>query len=772
MGVSHLHDLGLVTNFPVDEHVASCIVGTTGAPLATFHRESDFGLYSLHTGSHHTGSDQVRSDQCAAPHSSSFLPTTAPFQTLQLDVWGPSPVLGPCQERYFLVVVDDYSRYTTVFPLRRKADVPTLLEPWLLAWVRYAAHQLNLWPSDARPRVTPVSLSTGSPGVAADFRVWGSLAHVPAPSTNKLSPRTRAYVFLGFPLDASSWVFYDLVTYQFFASQDVTLGESVCYYRSRPHRDVSHVTLQSSPPQRSVPVMSGGAGGAVAEGEGIGAAEAGGVGSGGVGVVGVEVTPVEDIAASSLRPHPASPPCFPFVPQFPPRSSLRPVAADPGGVPSGGTGGPGGVSGGGACSGGAGAGGTGTVGTAAAAATAAIAVGAISIAAAGERRGGFTAAAGESRGVVTTAVAAVVAAAARESKGGVTSVAAGAIAVGTGESRGGVTAALGDGREGVPPAAAGAVTDTAGESRGQERAEAEPREQQQGQVEEAEQQRLHLRDLPDPTHAHLVHGPLPFPPVPSVESLSSSQWTHRSPLSRVVSPEPRRSRYRADGPFHLVLRSRVPPPPVFPQPPESFSFSHRLDYAAHLVSGHDRSPSSGGAPVFPLKVLEDRQFERGFLAAAVPHLCAMLLALEGDPDALDIPIPRTHAEAVLHLSLFVRRGSTPFFVLILMRFHFPFSKVQLTPLTVDHGLTAPPSDEPIESSGPYLELVGCLMYLMTCTHPDLAYPLSVLTRFVAPRRDRPSHGYAAKRVAKYVASTSGMGLVLGGKQPVTLTVRD
>ncbi|CAI7841158.1 unnamed protein product, partial [Closterium sp. NIES-53] len=29
---------------------------------------------------------------------------------------------------------------------------------------------------------------------------------------------------------------------------------------------------------------------------------------------------------------------------------------------------------------------------------------------------------------------------------------------------------------------------------------------------------------------------------------------------------------------------------------------------------------------------------------------------------------------------------------ILTRFLFPFSKVQLTPLAVDHGLTAPPSD--------------------------------------------------------------------------------
>ncbi|CAI7884134.1 unnamed protein product [Closterium sp. NIES-53] len=38
----------------------------------------------------------------------------------------------------------------------------------------------------------------------------------------------------------------------------------------------------------------------------------------------------------------------------------------------------------------------------------------------------------------------------------------------------------------------------------------------------------------------------------------------------------------------------------------------------------------------------------------------------------------------------------------------------------------------VEPSGPYPELVGCLMYLMTCTRPDLAYPLSLLARYVAP----------------------------------------
>ncbi|CAI5939670.1 unnamed protein product [Closterium sp. NIES-65] len=53
----------------------------------------------------------------AAPHSSSLRPATEPFETLHLDVWGPAPRLGPERERYFLVVVDDFSRYTTVFPL-------------------------------------------------------------------------------------------------------------------------------------------------------------------------------------------------------------------------------------------------------------------------------------------------------------------------------------------------------------------------------------------------------------------------------------------------------------------------------------------------------------------------------------------------------------------------------------------------------------------------------------------------------------------------------
>ncbi|CAI7855478.1 unnamed protein product [Closterium sp. NIES-54] len=89
---------------------------------------------------------------------------------------------------------------------------------------------------------------------------------------------------------------------------------------------------------------------------------------------------------------------------------------------------------------------------------------------------------------------------------------------------------------------------------------------------------------------------------------------------------------------------------------------------------------------------------------------------------------------------------------VLQRFDFTYSSPQATPLSTRHSLVALPSDESVEPSGPYPELVGCLMYLMTCTRPDLAYPLSILARYVAPGRHRPEHMAAAKRVLRYLCS--------------------
>ncbi|CAI7840926.1 unnamed protein product [Closterium sp. NIES-54] len=106
---------------------------------------------------------------------------------------------------------------------------------------------------------------------------------------------------------------------------------------------------------------------------------------------------------------------------------------------------------------------------------------------------------------------------------------------------------------------------------------------------------------------------------------------------------------------------------------------------------------------------------------------------------------------------------------VLQRFNFTYSSPQATPLSTRHSLSALPSDESVEPSGPYPELVGCLMYLMTCTRPDLAFPLSILARYVAPGRHQPEHMAAAKRVLRYLCSTSGLGLVLGGRSPIVLT---
>ncbi|CAI7761678.1 unnamed protein product [Closterium sp. NIES-53] len=106
---------------------------------------------------------------------------------------------------------------------------------------------------------------------------------------------------------------------------------------------------------------------------------------------------------------------------------------------------------------------------------------------------------------------------------------------------------------------------------------------------------------------------------------------------------------------------------------------------------------------------------------------------------------------------------------VLQRFGFQFSSPQPTPLSTSHSLSAPPSDESVEPSGPYPDLVGCLMYLMTCTRPDLAYPLRLVARYMAPGRHQKMHWDAVKRLLRYLCSTLGMGLVLGGRGPLVLT---
>ncbi|CAI7794818.1 unnamed protein product [Closterium sp. NIES-53] len=128
----------------------------------------------------------------------------------------------------------------------------------------------------------------------------------------------------------------------------------------------------------------------------------------------------------------------------------------------------------------------------------------------------------------------------------------------------------------------------------------------------------------------------------------------------------------------------------------------------------------------------------------------------------------TEALALVKVELQKRHTCTDLGGLRPSRFGFQFSAPQPTPLSTSHSLSAPPSDESVEPSGLYPELVGCLMCLMTCTRPDLAYPLSLLARYVALGKHRKVHCDAAKRVLRYLCSTSRMGLVLGGQGSVVL----
>ncbi|CAI7862072.1 unnamed protein product [Closterium sp. NIES-53] len=113
------------------------------------------------------------------------------------------------------------------------ADAPHFLWPFA---VRYAAHQLNLWPRVSLPETSPKLRWTGKVGDASVFRVWGSRAFVRDTSADKLSTRTIRCVFLGFVLDAPGWQFYHPTSRRVLPSQDVTFDESVPFYHLFPYR--------------------------------------------------------------------------------------------------------------------------------------------------------------------------------------------------------------------------------------------------------------------------------------------------------------------------------------------------------------------------------------------------------------------------------------------------------------------------------------------------------------------------------------------------------
>ncbi|CAI7755685.1 unnamed protein product, partial [Closterium sp. NIES-54] len=137
-----------------------------------------------------------------------------------------------------------------------------------------------------------------------------------------------------------------------------------------------------------------------------------------------------------------------------------------------------------------------------------------------------------------------------------------------------------------------------------------------------------------------LHVPLPAPPESSLPEVPDP----KSDRARAASPTISRPLATAitDPSFEAAAASALVAELLH------FVEAWRLDYTTILVAESTSAspPSVGGECALGTDVLEDRQEDLECLASAVPRFASMLLAPEGDPDAPDIPTPRSYAEAV------------------------------------------------------------------------------------------------------------------------------
>ncbi|CAI7918066.1 unnamed protein product [Closterium sp. NIES-54] len=131
-----LQDAMVTTTTPGGQRVSICMCTRAGRHLATFTRRPGSSVYTQATQPPQVAvSAQVSASGSVAPESPvalppwSPLPATPPWHALS------PPCLWSSQghERYFMLVVDDYTRYTTVFPLRSKGEVVDVLITWIRA---------------------------------------------------------------------------------------------------------------------------------------------------------------------------------------------------------------------------------------------------------------------------------------------------------------------------------------------------------------------------------------------------------------------------------------------------------------------------------------------------------------------------------------------------------------------------------------------------------------------------------------------------------------
>ena len=62
---------------------------------------------------------------CQQPFSSSMNKTSSPLQLVHSDLWGPAPLLSYEGFRYYIHFVDDFTRFTWIYPLHTKSEAKT-----------------------------------------------------------------------------------------------------------------------------------------------------------------------------------------------------------------------------------------------------------------------------------------------------------------------------------------------------------------------------------------------------------------------------------------------------------------------------------------------------------------------------------------------------------------------------------------------------------------------------------------------------------------------
>ncbi|KAJ9553546.1 hypothetical protein OSB04_017591 [Centaurea solstitialis] len=104
---------------------------------------------------------------------------------------------------------------------------------------------------------------------------------------------------------------------------------------------------------------------------------------------------------------------------------------------------------------------------------------------------------------------------------------------------------------------------------------------------------------------------------------------------------------------------------------------------------------------------------------------------------------------------------------ILKKFRMDESKKGFIPM--QHGIVLSKTQCPISSqdqdkmkSVPYASAIGSIMYAMLCTRPDVAYSVSVTSRY--QQNPGEPHWVAVKNILKYLRRTKEMFLVFGGAE--------